>query len=123
MPRVMDPLAPRVLRRFLAGAETVEEYLKKSRLNDVVTGMMAEAKKDGVHFGLKDARAALEDWFLHGGKEPTTPAGKAARRFIESDKGKKLLPAITKGVGDVLKNTKGKAGFRDVGEAIIEFLK
>lgn len=126
-----DPIALRVAARFarLLKAEQEAahphdeafEFLKKSKLHEMMLGMAAEAKKDGQQFGMRDAKEAMEHWFA-GGREVKTPKQVAARRYLMTDKGKSVLTGITKGVADALKKSGGQVGYRDIGHAIISFL-
>jgi hypothetical protein len=96
----------------------VNDWLKKNPkvMMGLIQSMSSEAKKDKQPFGMRDARSALKAWF--DGKEPSDPKGKAAWRYMTSDKGKKALGKLTKGVGDALKKGGGKVGFRDIAKAV-----
>lgn len=122
----MDPLAQRVAARFLASLApeakgAVYEALKHANVHELVMGMMAEAKKVGQRFGMRDAIEAMQLWF-DGGREPTTPVQLAARTYLMSDKGKRVLNRITKLIADTLKKTSGRVGYRDIGEALIAWM-
>lgn len=116
-----------LVRNVVARATTssVTEFLQDNvkAISDLSHGMSAEAKKDGAgQFGMKDVRDALDEWFLKNAPEPKTDKGRAARRFLESDKGKKVLKKLTDGVTKALKDEGKKPGYKDVGKAIIDFM-
>lgn len=117
----MTALAQRVVRRFLADHSDTTDYLKKSKLFEVVLGMTGQAKKVGAKFGMNDARATMKAFFED--KEGTSPAEKAGLEFLVSPKGQKLMVPIIKGVTETLKKSKGRVGFKDIGEAISDYLK
>jgi len=119
-----EALVRRVVTRFAAESDPVTKFLQDNvkSISDLSHGMSAEAKKGGAgQFGMKDVREALDDWF-HGAPEPKTDKGKAARKYLESDKGKKDLKKLTDGVTKALKDSGKKPGYKDVGEAILKFL-
>lgn len=116
-----DPKDHKVAKPGGGKHEVAYEALKKSKVGDIALGMAAEAKKSGAKFGLRDAKDAMEAWF-DGGREPTTPAQKAARTYLESSKGKSLLKGVTDTVHKALKAQGGKVGYKDIGEAIVAYL-
>lgn len=106
-------------REFHAASpqDAVNERLKKTKITDLIRGMAAEAKKDGEQFGMRDARAALKQWFE--GKAPTDPKSEAAWRYLKSSQGKRILSDITKAVGEALKGAGVKSyGFKDIAKAV-----
>lgn len=130
------PIVQRVASRFLCAQDDVKQgaavkktpqdaaydFLHKSKIGDLVMGMAAEARKDGQKFGMRDAKEAIQHW-VNGGHEDKKPAQIAARRYLTSDHGKRLLSTLTHGVAEALKGAGMKpVGFRDVGNAIIAYL-
>ena len=111
----------RVAARYAAKKQdpqdAVNEWLKKSKIATIIQGMSAEAKKDKLQFGMRDARAALKLWF-DGKDGPKDPKHVAAWRFLQSPKGSKMLTTLSRGVGKALKDAGGGPGFRDIAKAV-----
>lgn len=125
----MDPLAPRVVERFVRATEAAQspqdaayDFLHKSKIGDLIMGMADEARKDKLRFGMRDAAEAIEHWVA--GREDKKPPQVAAARYLKSEHGKKLLHTLTTGVADALKKAGMKpVGFKDVGAAITRYMK
>lgn len=119
---MVNLLANRVAQRFLQASESeVTKYLKGSKLSVVISGMTDQAKKDGARFGMNDVRATFEAYF--GDKEGSTPAQKSALSYLTSSKGSKLVAQVVQGVSQALKKSKDRVGLRDVGDAVLDYLK
>ena len=125
----VDPIAPRVVERFVEATtppptpqDAAYDFLHKSKIGDLIMGMADEARKAHERFGMRDATEAMEHWFA--GREDKKPAQVAARIYLTSEHGKKLLHTLVTGVGDALKKAGMKpVGFKDVGHAIITYMK
>lgn len=123
------PLVHRVVARFVRATEAAQspqdaayDFLHKSKIGDLIMGMAAEARKDDQRFGMRDAIEAMEHWIA--GREDKKPTQVAAARYLQSDHGKKLVHTLTTGVADALKKAGMKpVGFKDVGAAIIRYMK
>lgn len=98
----------------------IYDAIEKANAHELVMGMMAEAKKAKVQFGMRDAKAAIELWF-DGAKEPKDDKGKAARAYLDSDKGKKALERVIKAVQTELKKAKRPVGLKDVAEYVVRW--
>jgi len=90
-------------------------------LSHLLQGMSKAVGRLGEHFGVRDARRAMEHWF--GNEAVHTVSQQAARAYLMTPQGRKLLMAVTDNVAGAIRKVTGRVGYKDVGAAIVEALK
>jgi hypothetical protein len=111
---VAPPIPTGVLSAGVAAAIT-------GGLSQLLRGMGNAAGGLGEHFGVRDARRAMEHWFAN--EEVHTAVQQSARAYLMSPHGRKLLTRVTDSVAGAIRKAAGKVGYKDVGAAIIEALQ
>jgi hypothetical protein len=90
-------------------------------LSQLLQGMSKAVGRLGERFGVRDAQRAMEHWF--GNESVHTVSQQAARAYLMTPHGRKLLMAVTENVADAIRKVTGRVGYKDVGAAIVEALK
>jgi len=90
-------------------------------LTQLLQGMSKAVGRLGEQFGVRDARRAMEHWF--GNEDVHTASQQAARAYLMTPHGRKLLMAVTDNVANAIRKVTGRVGYKDVGAAIVEALK
>lgn len=100
------------------------DFLRSSRglnaLSALVRGMGAEAKKEGIQFGMRDATRVMHLWFQN--TPPVTRVEQIGFAFVKSPKGRRALDALVRGIAEALRGSGAQVGYQNVGEVLTSFM-